>query len=70
MRKNVLWRKIARIIMMISENLEISSDRALDLFYKSRVYQMLVDPSYGLQTMSDTYIYDEFMLELRGYNIQ
>ena len=70
MRKNVLWRKIARIIMMISENLEISSDRALDLFYKSRVYQMLVDPRYGLQIMSDTYIYDEFMLELRGYNIQ
>ena len=70
MRKNVLWRKIARIIMMISENLEISSDRALDLFYKSRVYQMLVDPRYGLQKMSDTYIYDEFMLELRGYNIQ
>ena len=70
MRKNVLWRKIARIIMMISENLEISSDRALDLFYKSRVYQMPVDPRDGLQTMSDTYIYDEFMLELRGYNIQ
>ena len=28
--------------------------------------QMLVDPSYGLQTMSDTYIYDEFILVLRG----
>lgn len=52
--------------MMISENLHISSERALDLFYQSRVYQMLVDPSYGLQTMSDTYIYDEFILELRG----
>ena len=66
MRKNVLWRKIARIIMMISDNLDISSEQALDLFYKSRVYQMLVDPSYGLQTMSDTYNYDEFVLELRG----
>ncbi|MDY4852153.1 MAG: DUF3791 domain-containing protein [Prevotella sp.] len=52
--------------MMISENLHISSERVLDLFYQSRVYQMLVDPSYGLQTMSDTYIYDEFILELRG----
>ena len=69
MRKNVLWRKIARIIMMIAENLQISSDRALDLFYRSRVYQMLVDPRYGLQTMSDTDIYDEFMMELREYNI-
>ena len=66
MRNNVLWSKNARIIMMISENLHISSGRALDLFYQSRVYQMLVDPSYGLQTMSDTYIYDEFILELRG----
>ena len=65
MRNNVLWRKIARIIMMISENLHISSERALD-FYQSRVYQMLVNPNYGLQTMSDTYIYDEFILELRG----
>ena len=55
-----------RIIMMISENLHISSERVLDLFYQSRVYQMLVDPSYSLQTMSDTYIYDEFILELRG----
>lgn len=66
MRKNVLWRKIARIIIMISENLHISGERALDLFYKSNVYQMLIDPKYGLQTMSDTYVFDEFMLELRG----
>lgn len=66
MRDNVLWRKIARIIMMIADGLQISSDRALDLFYRSNVYQMLVDPRYGLQTMSDTYIYDEFMMELRG----
>ncbi|MCI5663065.1 MAG: DUF3791 domain-containing protein [Mediterranea sp.] len=51
---------------MISDNLDISSEQALDLFYKSRVYQMLVDPGYGLQTMSDTYVYDEFVQELRG----
>lgn len=66
MRKSVLWRKIARIIMMIADNLDISGEQALDLFYKSRVYQMLVDPSYGLQTMSDTYVFDEFVQELRG----
>lgn len=51
---------------MIADGLQISSERALDLFYRSNVYEMLVDPSYGLQTMSDTYIYDEFMMELRG----
>lgn len=55
---------------MISENLHISSERALDLFYRSKVYQMLVEPQYGLQTMSDTYIYDEFMLNyvVRNHN--
>lgn len=65
MRNDVLWRKIARIIIMIAEWLHISAERALDLFYRSNVYEMLIDPRYGLQTMSDTYIYDEFMLELR-----
>jgi len=66
MRNNVLWRKIARIIMMIADSLHISGERALDLFYRSNVYRMLVDPRYGLQTMSDVYIFDEFMIELRG----
>lgn len=51
---------------MIADDLHISSEQALDLFYKSNVYEMLVDSRYGLQTMSDTYIYDEFMMELRG----
>lgn len=65
MRDSVLWRKIARIIIMISEGLDISSERALDLFYRSKVYEMLVDPKFGFQTMSDTYIYDEFILEMQ-----
>lgn len=65
MRDNVLWRKIARIIFMISEELHISGERALDLFYQSRVYRMLKDPRYGLQIMSDLYILEEFMMEIR-----
>jgi len=66
MRENVLWRKIARIVVMISENLNISGERALDLFYNSKVYRMLIDPRYGLQIMSDIYVYDEFIAELQG----
>lgn len=65
MRDNVLWRKIARLIVMISETLHVSSDKALDLFYSSNVYRMLVDQKYGLQTMSDAYILEEFLNELR-----
>lgn len=65
MRDNVLWRKIARITIMISETLHVSSETALDLFYSSKVYSMLVDSKYGLQTMSDAYILEEFMNEIR-----
>lgn len=65
MRDNVLWRKIARIIMLIAQELHINEEDALTLFYQSRVYRMLKDPRYGLQIMSDLYVLDEFMMELR-----
>lgn len=64
MRDNVLWRKIARIILLIAQELDINEEDALTLFYKSRVYRMLKDPRYGLQIMSDIYVLDEFMMEL------
>lgn len=66
MRDNVLWRKIARIIMLIAQELDINEEDALTLFYQSRVYRMLKDPRYGLQIMSDLYVLDEFMMEQRG----
>lgn len=50
---------------MISDTLHISGEKALDMFYSSRVYSMLVDPSYGLQTMSDAYILEEFLNEVQ-----
>lgn len=69
MRDNVLWRKIARIVILISETLNITEEQALTLFYQSRVYEMIKDPRYGLQPMSDTYILDEFLLEQSTNNI-
>ncbi len=63
MRDNVLWRKIARIVLLIAKELNIPEEQALTLFYQSRVYSMLKDPRYGLQTMSDTYILEEYMME-------
>lgn len=66
MRDNVLWRKIARIILLIAEELNIDEEQALSIFYQSRVYKMLKDSRYGLQIMSDQYILDEFMMEYRN----
>ena len=53
MRDSVLWRKQSRIIMMLAESLHIDAERALNLFYMTKVYQHLSDPKYGLQLMSD-----------------
>ena len=51
---------------MLAEFLQIDAERALDLFYSTKVYQQLSKPEYGLQLMSDQYIVDEIINELRS----
>ena len=65
MRDSVLWRKQSRIIMMLAEALHIDAERALNLFYTTQVYQQLSDPKFGLQLMSDDYILENLIEELR-----
>lgn len=65
MRDSVLWRKQSRIILLLADKLRISSERALDLYYSTKVYQQMTDPKYGLQLMSDDYIIEELIDELR-----
>lgn len=50
---------------MLAEALQIDAERALDIFYSTKVYQQLSDPKYGLQLMSDALILEEFIEELR-----
>ena len=65
MRDTVLWRKQSRIIMLLAEALDIDAVRALNLFYSTMTYQQLSDPKYGLQLMSDDYILENLLHELR-----
>lgn len=65
MRDNVLWRKQSRIIMLLAETLHISAERALNLFYSTEVYQQLTNSKSGLQLMSDQYILEDLINELR-----
>lgn len=65
MRDNVLWRKQSRIIMLLAETLHISAERALDLFYSTEIYQQLTNSKSGLQLMSDQYILEDLINELR-----
>lgn len=64
MRVNVLWRKQSRIIMLLADTLMVSPERALDIYYNN-VYRQMSDPKYGLQLMSDDYIIEEIIKELR-----
>lgn len=63
MRDQVLWRKIARIIELIRDKLDISADKAMDLFYNSRTFALLNNPDSGLNLMSDQYIFEDFCRE-------
>ena len=64
MRDTVLWRKQSRLIMMLADTLNIDAERALDIFYSTKIYQQLSDPKYGLQLMSDDYILEDLMEEI------
>ena len=65
MRNDVLERKIARIVMALAEERNISEDMAIDLFYSTNAYRHLVDPGTGLQLMSDGYIIEDVQTQLR-----
>ena len=49
--------------MQLSEELHISSKRAMLIFYNSTVGHQLHDPKYGYQLMSDTYIVNDIKAE-------
>lgn len=64
MRDSVLWRKISHVIMLLADTLQIDAERAIDLFYTTKTYHQLTDPSSGLQLMSDQYILENVLDEL------
>lgn len=61
----LLWNKIARVIAQLATTLNVSNDRALAIFYDSEVCKMLHNPEFGLHLMSDTYIVNDLIEELR-----
>ncbi len=56
---------MSRIIMLLADLLKVSPERALNIYYSTNVYKQMVDPKFGLQLMSDGYILEEIVNELR-----
>ncbi len=61
----LMWNKIGRIVSLIASDMNISSEQALDMFYRSRTNQLMRDPNVKLYTFSDRYLADEVMMEKR-----
>ena len=64
----LMWNKIGRIVTILSDRLDISSERALDVFYTSKTCERLHDPSTLLYTFSDLYIVEDIIREIQQGN--
>ncbi|MBO4529522.1 MAG: DUF3791 domain-containing protein [Paludibacteraceae bacterium] len=61
----LMWNKIGRIVMLLAKRLDITPERALDLFYTSKTNEYLHDSSTLLYTFGDRYIVDEVIREIQ-----
>ena len=52
--------------MELASALEIDEEQALDVFYSTETYRQLSDPKYGLHLMSDGYILENVLSELKS----
>ena len=59
----LLQKKYARVIACFAKQQGISLDEALDLFYRSEVYQLIRDGVSDMHCMSDLYLAEELRLE-------
>ena len=63
--ETLLQMKYARIVSLLAEKLDISEDRALDIFYNSDTYHFMTRRMYHLHNMGDAYLVDEIIGEFR-----
>ena len=59
----LLQKKYARVIKCFAKQQGISLDEALDLFYRSEVYQLMREGVSDMHCMSDLYLAEELRLE-------
>lgn len=66
MKDYIFNRKVARVIMQLSDELNITPVKALILFYMTNTCEMMHNPQMGIHIMSDTYIVNDVITELRN----
>ena len=66
LRDSQLWMKIGRICTLLAKRLDISPERAYDIFQMSKTNELLHDERSLLYLMSDLYIVDDVIMELQS----
>ena len=62
----IMSNRIGAISVLLAEQLNIDSVKALKLFYQSKTCAKLHDKSTGLYLYGDLYIADEFIREMEN----
>lgn len=65
LRDSQLWMKIGRICTILANQLDVSPERAFDIYQNSKTSELLNDERSLLYLMSDLYIVDDIIAELR-----
>lgn len=65
LRDSQLWMKIGRICTILAKQLDVSPERAFDIYQNSKTRELLNDERSLLYLMSDLYIVDDIIAELR-----
>lgn len=65
LRKSQLWMKIGRICTILAKQLDVSPERAFDIYQNSKTSELLNDERSLQYLMSDLYIVDDIIAELR-----
>ena len=61
--RTLLQHKYAKVIEMFSHQQNIDIRQAMDVFYKSRTYQLMRDGVSDMHCRSDEYLAEELLLE-------
>ena len=64
----LLQMKYARIIDIFAKKAGISLEKALDFFYNSKEYDLINEGIADLHCMSDDYLADDLLKELKNEN--
>jgi predicted HTH domain antitoxin len=62
----LLQMKYARVVSLFAKKERISLDRALELFYRSKLYQLVRNGVSDMHCMSDEYLVEELQDEIKN----